>query len=66
MVLMDTCDDESGWFWMCCGCGVDTPYQTTVRYNRKGYDEFWNKSEDSQAYIDLDDYFYNAYPEFKS
>ncbi len=63
---MDNAEDELDWFWICYGCGVDVPHQPEGRVDRKGYDEYWSKEEDTQASLELDNYFYDSYPEFKS
>ena len=66
MVLMDNAEDKIGWFWVCGRCGLDTRYQKVGYVNRKGYDAFWGKADEEQAYSELDAFFYEQYPEYRS
>ena len=62
---MNNSDNETRWFWMCSKCGLDTPYIVSKYVNRKGYDEYWSKADETQAYMELDDFFYNRHIEYK-
>ena len=63
---MNNAEDKLGWFWVCNGCGLDTPYSTAEYVNRKGYDAYWGKADEAQAYQELDAFFYERYPEFRN
>lgn len=58
-------DEDDSSFWVCYICGIDIPFTKNPWLNNKGYDEYWNPSEDEQASEELDEYFYEKYPQFR-
>jgi len=57
-------DEDHNWFWICYTCGIDIPYIENPYQTSKGYDPFWNEEDDRQAKEELDEYFYQKYPQF--
>ena len=47
-------------YLLCPRCGVDCP--DTV----KRFDEYWTRGDESQVVSEMDDYFYQRYPEFRN
>lgn len=67
MVLIEGNEDENGvgTFWFCQKCGLDFPYKAVEKEYEPEYDEYWTKGDEDQVMEELDDYFYNKYPQFR-
>ena len=46
-------------YLLCTVCGLDSPI------TRSRFDDYWTEGDESQVLDEMDDYFYQKYPEFR-
>jgi len=64
MTLMDNNPVRGEWYWVCSSCGVDYKYSEGY-VGRENYDVYWDKGMEHIVYVELDNYFYRKYPEYR-
>jgi len=65
MTLITNNEEETSGFWICYTCGIDIPYKEAY-YRKPKYDEFYNDTDEKQVSDELDEYFYQKYPQFRN